>query len=132
MDFKPSNELEEALVACHQDAAHWPAFVNTLLSSQIFILIDGDVSHEPAREPMPLVLESPSGFDALILFTSPGRSKPFTARFPQFGHGLLVDCRWILSAIRSDLGVAINPGWSVGLEMEPQGFAKFRKDFGLG
>lgn len=129
--FTPANDLERALVACHEDLAHWPAFVHVFLSSQIFILVEGDVAHESPKEPKPLILESPSGFQSLLLFTSPGRAKPFAQRFPRFGSGRLVDCRWILSTTGPDLGLAINPGWSVGLEMEPRGFAKFRKDFGL-
>lgn len=129
--FIPANDLEKALLACHGDAAQWPAFVDTLLSSQVFVLVDSEVWPGAEQQPEPLVLESPSGFESLLLFTSPGRAKPFAQRFPRFGSGRLVDCRWILSTTGPDLGLAINPGWSVGLEMEPHGFAKFRKDFGL-
>lgn len=131
MEFVPANDLEKSLLACQEDAAHWPAFVSALLASQIFILIDGEPPPDAESEPKPLVLESPSGFDALLLFTTPGRATPFAQRFPQFAHGLLVDCRWLLSRIGPGLGLAINPGWEVGLEMAPHGFAKFRKDFGL-
>ena len=67
----------------------------------------------------PMVLFNGAGMPVLAMFTSPERSGPWPKRQPQFEFGILADFRWLLKGITPEVGVVINPGLTVGLELSP-------------
>lgn len=121
--FEPRNDLECQLIAAQEGRIPGDAFMQGLLGAQLFMpvheefdRIKGFSAPDKAR---PLTLETEEGGHVLVLFTSPERATPFVKDYPGFGGGLLADFNWILERVGSGYGVALNPGWSVGIDMDP-------------
>jgi hypothetical protein len=130
--FEPLNELERNLFRFQQREIEFPIFVKVLLESQIFVLLDYEIPEtNPRLTAPPLMLTSPAGYAVFALFTSPDRAASFVEQLPTFSYGLLVDARWLLSSLSPAAGLVLNPGWDVGLEMPPDGFAALKRDFSL-
>jgi hypothetical protein len=130
--FEPLNDLEQELVRCQQGHIDLPLFLQVLLASQIYVLLDREITEtNPHLTAPPLMLTSPAGYPVFALFTSADRATSLAQRFPTFSYGLLVDARWLLSVLASTAGLVLNPGWSAGLEMPPERFARLKRDFGL-
>lgn len=121
--FEPRNEVEHQLAAAQDGSIAGEDFMHYLLGAQLFMPVR-DESHgikgfQRDDKAVPLTLEAEEGTPILILFTSPERAKPFLADFPGYTGGLLAEFAWILERVGSGYGVAINPGWSVGIDMDP-------------
>ena len=43
----------------------------------------------------------------------------FLADFPAYRGGLLAEFGWVLERIGSGVGIAINPGWEFGMDLDP-------------
>ena len=120
--FTPLNALEQALLDTQHGRLLPAAFFQQLCDSQVFILIDKEIPEGGSWTPeiALLVLNSQSGFPVLAMFTAPERSLAWLQRAPAFQFGLQVDFRWLLQSIASGVGVVLNPGAVVGVELPPE------------
>jgi hypothetical protein len=122
--FEPRNDLERQLLAAQEGQASEGDFMQELMASQVFMPVQDEATDianfQRSDKAVPLVLESENGGQALILFTSPERAKPFLKDFPGYGGGLLAEFTWVLERMGSGVGISLNPGWPVGIDMEPQ------------
>lgn len=114
--FEPRNDLEQALVAAQQNQMPVPAFVQTLLRSQVFVLVDqqippGATWHQSAA---PMVLSNADKTPFLALFTAPERADVWTKRQTTFGFGLSTAFTGVLQGMALNLGIVINPGLPAG------------------
>lgn len=121
--FEPRNELEQKLLDAQEGRISGEQFMDELMGSQIFmpvrdsVGIQGFVGSSTAR---PLTVRSADGTEVLILFTSPERAKDFLRDFAGYEGGLLTEFKWVLEKMgMGDYGIALNPGWDVGIDMEP-------------
>lgn len=123
VDFEPRNDLESALLAAQEGRVPGERFMDTLLAAQVFVPVhDPDTPESPPSHPQrarPLTVVGEDGREALAVFTSPERARPFVAQVEGCSGGLLMDFRALLGGADTELGVVINPGWPVGLEMAP-------------
>jgi hypothetical protein len=62
----------------------------------------------------------------LALFTSVERTTPMAQNSNQHKYALLVDFKWVLRGVAPGVGVVINPGWPVGVEIEPGRVAELK------
>jgi hypothetical protein len=122
--FEARNDLERQLMAAQEGSIPGDEFMQGLLGAQLFMPVQeeshgikGFTATDKAR---PLTLETEEGGHVIVLFTSPERAKPFVKDYPGFEGGLLADFNWILEKVGSGYGVALNPGWSVGIDMDPE------------
>lgn len=122
--FEARNDLERQLMAAQEGTIPGDEFMQGLLGAQLFMPVQeeshgikGFTATDKAR---PLTLETEEGGHVIVLFTSPERAKPFVKAYPGFEGGLLADFNWILEKVGSGYGVALNPGWSVGIDMDPE------------
>ena len=121
--FEPRNELEFQLLAAQEGKLAPRAFMRQLLDAQVFVPVeeplafDGIQSSERAR---PLIVSSDEGSQVLVVFTSPERAKPFVADLPAYRGGILAEFRWVVERLGPGLDVALNPGWSVGMDLEAE------------
>jgi hypothetical protein len=121
--FEPRNELEQRLLAAQEGRITGEQFIDELMGSQIFmpvrdsVGIQGFIGSSTAR---PLTVQSADGTEVLILFTSPERAKAFVRDFAGYEGGLLTEFKWVLEKMGvGNYGIALNPGWDVGIDMEP-------------
>lgn len=96
-------------------------FFARLLASQVALLLDKEVPESGWDVGIsPLVLVSPrGGNNVLAVFTSVERATPMSQNSSTHKHALLVDFRWVLKGTTPGLGLVVNPGWPVGVEIEP-------------
>jgi hypothetical protein len=126
--FEPANDLEHTLVNAQEGRLSIADFVNKLLVSQVFVLLDKEAGPDNTwdNSASPLVLNGSAGTPMLAIFTSPERSSTWPTRFPQFAFGLLADFKWLLKGVVSGVGIVINPGLAVGLKMSPSGVLQLK------
>ncbi len=122
--FQPRNDLEEKLVATHEGRMAQDGFVKALMEEQVFMPVLDDSTGiqglQKSSKAQPLTLQEEGGTQVLILFSSPDRAKPFVQNFPGYEKGgLLTDFSWIVERIGSGVGIALNPGWEMGMDFEP-------------
>ncbi len=121
--FETRNELEEKLLAAQDGQLESDEFMFFLDDSQIFMPVRDSIGIEgftSSDKAIPLTLKTEDDIEVLVLFTSPERAKEFIKDFPGYDGGLLVEFKWILERTGSGVGISINPGWPVGLELEPE------------
>ena len=122
--FEPRNDLERQLMDIHDGRISQDDFVQHLLTEQVFMPVLEDSTGvqglQKSSKAHPLTVQEEGGAEVLILFTSPERAKPFVQHFPGFETGgLLTEFTWILERIgQGGLGIAINPGWDIGIDFE--------------
>jgi hypothetical protein len=127
-DFMPVNRLESLLLQAQRGEATVEALLDTLLASQVFVLLDkdpgpGSVWNNTAS---PLVLGNASGSPVLAVFTDRERSTRLRQQVPGYEFGLLVQFRWLVLGIANDVGAVINPGNAVGFELSPERVAELK------
>jgi hypothetical protein len=120
--FEPKNDLEQQLLDAQEGRIEGDDFMHALLTSKVFMpvqdsrTIGGFQANTRAK---PLSLKDEDGTDILILFTSPDRARDFLKDFPGYDGGLLEEFGKLLAKMGSGFGIALNPGWDVGIGMTP-------------
>ncbi|MBB1089312.1 SseB family protein [Lysobacter sp. SG-8] len=126
--FVPANDLEALLLQAQLGRVPASEFLDALLSSQVVVLLDKDPGPSGVwdNSASPLVLSNSSGSPVLAMFTAAERSTPWHKQLPRFEFGLLVQFQWLLRGIASNVGIVINPGHPVGLELAPEAVVDLR------
>ena len=117
--FAPLNALEQALLDTQEGRLPPAAFFQRLCDAQVFILIDKEIPENGVWTPdiALLVLNSQSGIPVVAMFTAPERSVAWLAQAPAFKFGLQIDFRWLLNGLAEGVGIVLNPGAAVGVEL---------------
>ena len=121
--FETRNELEEKLLAAQEGTLSSEDFMEYLMDTQVFMPVKDSIGIEgftSNTKAIPMTLKNEDEVEVLILFSSPDRSKAFMQDFPGYDGGLLAEFKWVLERIGGGVGVSINPGWPVGMDMEPE------------
>jgi len=120
--FTPHNDLETRLVSLQEGRLDGNAFMQTLLDEQIFMPVEDEKNEiegfQSSAKANPLTLETEEGHTVLVLFSSPERAKSFVTHYPGYNGGLLAEVSWVLDRVGSGIGISINPGHDVGLDLE--------------
>jgi len=122
-EFVAGNELERKLIDAHEGKIEAQQLMLELLDEQVYMPIEEKHQIEglqTRKDAQPLLLEDDEGNQVLILFTSPDRSKAFTADMPNFKGGLLTELSWLMERIGSGIALSINPDAEVGLDLTPE------------
>ena len=121
--FTPHNELEHSLVAAQEGRLSEEAFMAELLNAQVFMPVYDKAQiggFQDSKAAQPLTLKAETGEEVVVLFTSPERAKPFLEEFPAYRGGLLAELTWVLERLGSGIGITLNPGSEVGLDLEAE------------
>jgi hypothetical protein len=137
--FEPKNELEQKLLDAQEGKVSGEDFMRELIDSQVFMPVFDKVSEggiQLSNRLQPLVLDGEDGRKVLVLFTSPDRARGFVRDYPGYGGGLLDSFRWVLEKMGvGGFGIALNPGWDVGIDLGAStgasGASIFRVEFQL-
>lgn len=120
--FEPKNDLETKLLAAQAGHIGEEEFLAALLEAQVFMPVEEKhaiAGLQTSDKAQPLLLDSEDGLRVIALFTSPERAKPFLADYPKYRGGLLAEFTWVVERIGAGVGLTLNPGSEVGLDMEP-------------
>ena len=129
--FETRNELEEKLLAAQEGTLNSEAFMEYLMDTQLFMPVKDSIGIEgftSSDKAIPMTLKTEDDIEVLILFSSPDRSREFMKDFPGYDGGLLTEFKWVLERTGSDIGISINPGWPVGMDMEPEMVQQLRSN----
>ncbi|MDZ4048422.1 MAG: SseB family protein [Pseudoxanthomonas sp.] len=127
-EFVPANELENTLLLAQQGQGSTPDFLNSFVNSQVFVLLDKDLGPEGQWDPSInlCVLTNAAGGPVVAVFTAPERAIPWSERLPQFQHGLLVSPTWLMQGLGPTVGIVVNPGHKVGVELSPDAIQQMK------
>lgn len=130
--FAPQNELERRLYHAQRGDVSTSAVISELKQSQVVALFNGDPTMAKGMRlnAQPLLLNSSDGEPMLAIFTSIERSKIWSQKQTDFSFGMQVPFEWLLRGTVSGVGLVINPGSTVGLEMSPAGVTQLKANAG--
>ncbi len=111
-EFSPSNDLERAMVQAKDSPAYFEAFVQLLMSSEVFVLAETG-----AQGLAYSAIEFDGGHTELIVITSPSRSEVIGRGIAPVGAPCPVRLRDIIEAIAPGTAICLNPYSSVSLEL---------------
>lgn len=116
------NTLEGKLQAAQQGQCSAPELFEELLASQIIVLLDKPIDDDGRWDPTarPLTLHSPNGFAVMAVFSTHEKAAPWVRQAPAHVHALYVDFAWIVRGLAPAVGLVINPGDALGLELQPE------------
>jgi hypothetical protein len=121
--FETRNELEEKLLAAQEGTLGSEDFMTYLMDAQVFMPVKDSIGIEgftASDKAVPMTLKTEDNVEVLILFSSPDRSKEFMQDFPGYDGGLLAEFKWVLERVGGGVGISINPGWPVGMDLEAE------------
>lgn len=124
-DMTPKNELEKRILAVQGEQISIDDFMHTLQDAQVFMPVADDTqikNFQRSSKMVPLTIETEEEDTVLVLFSSPDRGKAFLQDYPGYGGGLLVEFKWVVENMAGEYAIAINPGWELGVDLEPQMF----------
>jgi hypothetical protein len=105
-----------------------PEMLRILLEAQVFV----PLAHEPVIEAnviakwQPATVAKPTAGGAyLVAFTDAALAHQFATANAEYGHGLLVDATWLLSALPANHGIAFNLGGGSAFEWSASGIAEY-------
>ncbi len=119
--FAPTNPLEHRLLDARAGQATTAQLLEALFASQVYVLLNVDLGVTGAwrSDALPLVLNSPTGVPLIALFSAPERAQGWPERAPAFPHGVLIDFHLLLRDMAPGVGVVLNPGLALGVELSP-------------
>ena len=117
--FLPSNPLEHSLLKAKGDTGSMSQFFEDLIKSHVFVLADQEVA--PTRglnsSNNLCVLTNKSGRLVVPAFTAREIASPWHEREPKFQYELLVDAATLINALVPGVGLVLNPGHPIGVEI---------------
>jgi len=121
--FNPTTDLERTLAAAQEGTVGEKAFMSELMTAQVFVPVYEDTQVEnspPSDKVMPLTFEAKDGTKMVAIFTTPDRAKPVLADIEGYEGGFLTEFNWVIGKLESGVGVSLNPGHDVGVDMAPE------------
>lgn len=131
--FVPENSIETALKGVVEGRIEMGRFLAALLGGALFVPSATEADASVIGEQF-----QPIGYDhaehgpMMIAFTAASRADERVRGFFQtIRSGVLVDATAFLKVVPIGIGLHLNPGWAVSLEMPARGLADFKTDAGL-
>ena len=129
--FDPRNDLEQQLLALWDGQIVSDDFIKVLMESQVFMPVQDEdqiKGFQRSAHAQPLVLVAEGDIPVLMLFSSPERAKRFLEDFPDYKGGLLAEFKWVLEKMSTGVGIALNPGWETGFDLDPEMVAQLSQN----
>lgn len=128
---EPNNSLEHHLLAVQAGERSLPSFFDHLVDSEVVVLSKKDVLDQQTPEDItPLVLPAESGDPRMLaVFTSPELALRVANTYPEYRFGITTGFVWVLAHTSPGLGLAINPGWSLGMKIPSFGVLQMREHY---
>lgn len=129
--LEPNNSLERHLRAVQAGEREVSSFVEELVESQVVLLSKREVVQMDTPGEMPaLVLPNEDGDGHnLAVFTSPELAHRVARTYPEYRFGVETEFLWVLAHTAPGLGVAVNPGWTLGMKIPSYGLLRLRERY---
>jgi hypothetical protein len=118
-ELVPQNELEQILADSKAGKVTWEELLNYIVNSEVAILDTDFQPDAPNLLHAPLLQYGPTNEALLAVFSSPTRATPHRNRRPEFKYLKTMKTINILRSLPPDLGLVVNSGWKVGLQLHP-------------
>lgn len=118
-DAIPSNSLEQALAKAKQDPDARNAFFTELMGAQVVVLAarpQGAAADLTSSGNL-LVLTNAAGKTVVPVFTGRDKAAPWHERHARYQYGLFVPAAALIQGLGPDVGLVVNPGHAIGVEM---------------
>lgn len=127
--FTPINDLEARLLQAQEGTLSPADFLDSLLNEKIFVLVDKEIPEggEWDESITPLVLTNDANEPMFAVFSATERAVGWSEQVPAFENALHLDFRWLLGGIADGVGIVLNPGFDVGMEMIPDAVAQLKQ-----
>jgi hypothetical protein len=125
-ELVPETELEQLLWNAKQGHATYEEVINGFLQSQVKIL---DTEFDPAQRNLlhrPFLQYGPHNETLLALFTTTTRADLHRQRHPQYRCLKTLSTVAVIRSLPPDMGLVLNSGWKVGLQLGPAEVAEIR------
>lgn len=123
-DFIPLNNLEGSLVKVVDGNLPIEKFLSEFVTAHIFVpsyeRVENDLSSL-----IPVTYDR-EGETMVAVFSHPTRLQHLQEK-P--AYGLEINCGYLLTALKNNYGIVLNPGLTYGMEFLPDGIVKIVKDF---
>ena len=129
MSEVPDDTLDVALADGQSGKLNAAACVDVLFSSRVFVLLKDPPSDRGQFDPC--VLFNAARNPVLAVFSSTQRMDAWRKIDPSHQYSLLTEFSWLLRGVQPGLGVVVNPGSSVGLELTAERIADLKRARGV-
>ncbi len=118
-ELVPENELEQMLADSKAGKVSWEELLDYIVNSEVAILDTDFQPDAPNLLHAPLLQCGPTNEKLLAVFSSSTRATPHRNRRPEFKYLKTMKTINILRSLPPDLGLVVNSGWKVGLQLHP-------------
>ncbi|MDV3467540.1 SseB family protein [Stenotrophomonas sp. C3(2023)] len=127
--FEALNDLEVRLLQAQDGTLTAQAFLDGLLTESVIVLLDKPVAEDSEWDDAttPLVLTNEAEQPMFAVFTAVDRARPWAEQLEQFENALQVEFQWLVGAMAEGVGIVLNPGFDVGMEIVPEAMAQLKE-----
>ncbi len=130
-EAQAKNALEEALISFHAGDTDAGEFVQALMTTRAYVLMNYPWDEQNRLHPETRLLLVTDGDiqtqPMLALFTTAERASEFSAHAPQFPHAVKVDVPWAVLGVDDGCGIMLNPNSDTAFRIAPDGAAELRR-----
>ena len=119
--FDPTNELERVLVNVMNDHTTLEQFLKVLMISEVHVLSGTEIQANGTGF-QPLLFDRDLG-TLMAVFTARERGTLFGIKMP---FCLTMTGKQLFDRVPNELGIVVNPGYTVGFELPAQGVQEIR------
>lgn len=105
-------------------ALSWPDFAGQLREAKLCVLVDRDYGSNHTGPIHPLLVSNETGRKFLAAFTSYERAWQW--KDPKYQWAIELEAERVLNGTTTEMGVAVNPGSTTGIELAPAALARLR------
>lgn len=132
-DFEVQNELEFLIQAGRDGKVSLGTIFQCLLRSPVHMVLNRPVD-DPSQpgDVQGLMVQNEDGSQMLTVFTGESRTEHFRGQQPGYDHAARFPATMLLDNMLDSMGLVINPGLSVGMQITADGVRNLKRELGQG
>ncbi len=132
-EYELRNELEFLIESGRDKKVSLATIFQTLLRANVYVLLNKEIREgEDPGNVQGLMIQDKDGQRMMVMFTDRDRGDWLAEKNPEFAHPNRMPARIILDDMSEDLGLAINPGHPLGLQITAEGVVGLKRELGRG
>lgn len=132
-DFRINNELEFLIQAGRDGNVSLGTIFQCLMRSPVYMVLNKPLKEgDPLNEVQGLMVQNEDGSQMLTVFTGEERTERFRGQQPGYDHPARFPATLLLDNMHDSMGLVINPGLSVGMQITADGVRNLKRELGKG